>query len=60
MLLALDDGLQIAQSQGSDVASSQPVLSQFRGSNMSPRIRALAFLTLGVYIIIIIIIIKKN
>jgi len=52
MLLAVDGSSQDALSQNSDIASSQPVLSQFRGSNMSPRIRAFAFLALGVYLYI--------
>jgi len=46
-LLVVDGSSQPTQSQAADTISSQPVLSQFRGSNMSPRIRAFAFLTLG-------------
>jgi len=52
ILFAVDGSSQATQSQGSDVTSSQPVLSQFRGSNMSPSIRAFAFLTLGLYLCI--------
>lgn len=48
-MLTVDGSSQPVQSQSSDVMSSQPVLSQFRGSNMSPQIRAFAFLALGVY-----------
>jgi len=48
-LLAVDGSSQSTQPQDAEVASSQPVLSQFRGSNMSPRIRAFAFLAFGLY-----------
>jgi len=48
--LAVDGSSRPMQSsQGSGVTSSRPVLSQFRGSNMSPRIRAFAVLVFGLY-----------